>query len=795
MSAHPPWHGRHLRLARLGSLLLVLAASLGGVAHIGLGEALRDYARLQFERLAAQGAIIQEPVEMLMRVGVSLEQFTGFTTLARALREADPTLEELHIFDARGHLLFSEPPSRQQGKEVAAPLRPSVLASPGSRFEVLEDARSFHVRLPLQGRFETVGSLELVMSREVVSKRVLQRFQPVFTVLGAGLLLQALLLFATQRLWMRRARLWLGLGWGLGFLGLTLVTSLALVDIYSEGLRQGTSSLAHSLARRLNEAARMGLTLSDLRGIDTLFQDYQRSNADLGSLALLADERVLIQTGARQGSPRRESEQERFEYAIGLELTDGPWNTPVRLEVSAATGVLHARLWRSCRNFLFLFVASGLLGLLLLEAFALLPRAEQRQRSFERHAVDRLRPLAFFGCFLEGLHLAFFSGYVEALSTHQGHPSGGATLLTLAFCGTSALALLATEHYARGAGLERLLGAAVLVSFLPVILMAHTEDFGLLLLLRCLSGLGQGVLAGGTQAYLLAAFSPEHPPRGASLLTSAQYGGLFCGTALGALLAAHLGPHKVFLFGGFSGLVTLVYTLTLLPPLEPRGGPATPQLRRASLSSRIPSLGRTWKSWEHHRATLLVGLPTLLSRGGVISTLPLVLVGKGYDLDRIGQFLALYALGVLISNHLLTLLPGPAGRTKWLLWGGMSGSGLGLLALGGVDSLPATWVDLETLCTLAVGLLGLAHGLIHAPLESHLASVQDGAAEKKASLTFNRFIGVLGQGMGPLLVSALLLLHPDPFRALGGLGVLTLLFGAWFSWTNRRQPGHEVHHV
>lgn len=775
MPAHPLRHGRWLRRARLGALLLVLAASLGGVVAVGLGETWRGYSRLQFERLAAQGAVIQGPVEMLLRVGVSLEQFTGFANLARALREADPTLEELRIIDAQGRVLFSEPP----GLESHAPTSSRALALPHTRFEVREDARTFRVALPLANRFGTVGHLELVMSRQAVSQRVLQRFQPIFTVLGLCLLFQTAFLLGAQRLWMRRPRRWLGVSFGVSFVGLAFVTSLALVDLYSEGLQQGTSSLAHSLARRLNEAARLGLSLSHLRGLDTLLQDYQRSNADLGSLALIADERVLIHAGASPGG----SEPERFEYAIDLELTEGPWGLPVRLEVGAAQGALHGRLWRSCRNFLFLFAASGLLGLLVLKALTPLPQADARRQAFERRAVDRLHPLAFFACFLEGLHLAFLPGYAEGLNA-----GGGAALLAIAFHGARALALLPAAHYARSARLDRWLGGALLVSAAPVFLMALTEDFRLWLLLRGLSGLGQGALAAGLQAYLLAVFHPKQSSPRTSLLVPAHHGGLLGGTVVGALLAAHLGTREVFLFAGLCGLAALAYTLLFLPPLEARDGPDAQQPFRATLVWRNlhPSPPRAWDSRAHHQAMLLVGLPTLLIRGGAICfALPLLLAGRGYDVDRIGQLLALYALGVLLSHQLLSAR---AGWTRRLLQGGMLGTGVALFSL-------AASGELELSCALSVGVLGLSHGLIHAPLERHLSSLPGDDARKRAFHSVAPLIGGLGQCLGPVLVSALLSVQMAPLQVLGALGVMALVLGAAFSWTTRGLAGREVRHA
>ncbi|MET0402242.1 MAG: MFS transporter, partial [Cystobacter sp.] len=755
--------------------------SLAGIVHVGLGEASRGYARLQFERLAAQGAILRTPVEMLLRVGGSLEQFTGFTHLARSLREADPTLARLRIIDERGRLLFSEPPA----PPTEQPAPPHPPATPGKRFEVLEDAHSYRVLLPLEGRFGTAGRLELLVPQEAVATRVHERFQPVFAVLSVCLLLQALVLFATQRLWMRRARRWLGLTLGIGVLGMSFITLRALVDLYSEGLQQGTSSLAHSLARRLNEAARMGLTLSDLRGLDTLLEDYQRSNSDLGSLALLADDRVLVHTGALPDGQGRDSGKERFDYAIDLELTDGPWDTPVRLEVSAATGALPARLWGAVRNLLLLFGASALLGLLVLNALASQPRAGPRPRAFERHVVARLQPLAFFGPFLEGLLLAWFAGHVEALAHSRGAPGGGAALLAVTFFGAHALAHLRAERFFEKVWIKPLLSLSLGLSSAALVLMAFTEHPGLLLLLRGLAGLALGALAGGAQAYLLATFPPDATPRGTSLLTPAQHGGLFTGTVCGALLAAHLGSREVFLFAGLCGLIALGYTRLFLPPLAARDT-SVPLPRRSSVSMRMPGPARAWRRREHHVATLLVGMPTLMIRGGVLSTLPLLWMSQGPDLDSIGQRLALYALGVLLSHHLVSALP-PTGRlSRWLLPAGLGASALGLLALG---------LNPEDLSTPALGLLGLSHGLIHAPLEAHLVGAQDSIPGQRTSLTLNRLIGGLGQCLGPLLVSALLLVQEEPFRALGGLGVLALLSCAGFVWMNRPHSRNEVRHV
>ncbi|NRD61653.1 MFS transporter [Corallococcus exiguus] len=771
MSVHSLRHGRGLRRARLGALLLVLAASLGGVVALGLGEAWRGDARLQFERLAAQGAILQGPVEMFLRVGMALEQFTGFTQLARTLRQADPTLEAVRVLDDQGRLLFSEPP----GPEVPATAAHRVPPLPHQRFAVTEDAHSFRVSLPLSDRFGEVGRLELVMSREAVSQRVLRRFQPLFTLLGGCLLFLGAFVSGAQRLWMRHPRRWLGAAFSLCFLALTLATSLALADLYSDGLHQRTSSLAHSLARRLNEAARLGLTLSHLRGLDTLLEEYQRTNADLGSLALIADERVLVQVDAGAGR----TGDERFEYTIDLELTEGPWNLPVRLEVDAAKGALQARLWRTAPGFLFLFAASSLLGLLVLGALSPLPRRGSGSRVFEQRTVGRLQPLAFLGGFLEGLPFAFLPVAAEALL-----PVGGAALLAVVFQGACALALVPSERYARRGHLGRWLVVALGVSTAAFALMAFTSDLRAWLVLRGLCGFGLGALAAGTRAYLLAALPPGQPPRRMARLTLARGGGLLAGTVLGALVAAHQGPSPVFLFAALCGLGALAYSRHWLPPVEARDRSAGPRAFRASLT-HPPLPPGAWSPRDHRWALLFVGLPSWLSRGGVLGlVLPLWLVGEGQDTDRIGQLLALVALGALVPHALPARLDG----SRRLLQGGVLGTGLSLLALSAFGSL-------EPVRALALCLLGMSLGLVHVPLDHHVESQAAESTRRRSWAAITPLLSALAQCVGPLLVSAFWRPPEDPLPVLGGLGVGVLLLGAAHSWMTRASPGREVRHA
>jgi len=56
---------------------------------------------------------------------------------------------------------------------------------------------------------------------------------------------------------------------------LAVVVVVALVNIYSEGIRNKTEALANSLSERLSSPLQLGLNLSDFSQVDAVFQDYK----------------------------------------------------------------------------------------------------------------------------------------------------------------------------------------------------------------------------------------------------------------------------------------------------------------------------------------------------------------------------------------------------------------------------------------------------------------------------------------------------------------------------------------
>src|SRR5438046_5203877 len=86
-----------------------------------------------------------------------------------------------------------------------------------------------------------------------------------------------------------------------------------------------------------------------------------------------------------------------------------------------------------------------------------------------------------------------------------------------------------------------------------------------LTVLRALSGIGQGMLFIGIQAYILAVASAEKKTQGAAIIVFGFQGGMISGMAIGSLLVTHIHADGVFGISAAIGLAAALYSMLLIP--------------------------------------------------------------------------------------------------------------------------------------------------------------------------------------------------------------------------------------
>ncbi|MGE0659004.1 MAG: MFS transporter [Reyranellaceae bacterium] len=753
-------------------MFAVALASLLLLLYVGYGEARRTYPLFLAEKMTAQGALIQTPMETYLRAGLPLRQFPGFRQIADPILGSDPSLASIAARDRTG-LVFSA--------GAATPDLPPVTQDLHTSEDWLQ------IAVPLRNRFETVGGIVVTMPRAAAMAPI-DAAVPWLAALAAVLAIVFALL--SRILPSTGARIsWLAIAYAACFAAMAGAVVYTLVSLYADGAQARVKALADSLAQRLKPIVAYDLALGDFEGIDRAFDDYLRLNADLRAVALLLDESVAIHTDrAARGKPWRH-EGGTFEYRAAIGRTGE--GREIRVAVALPSDVVWSAVARSIKNFAALFLAAGLMAALFLQ----LGRSVGRGRRGEDHsaALAVVRPVFFVGVFAESLATGFLPQLVRQAATEAGAGAGAASLAFTAYFLCFLLVLLPASHAAERRGGRMLIVVGATLAALAWLLPALAQTYPSFVLSRGLAGFGQGLLFIGVQHLVLAHAPAGQRTQAAAIIVYGFNGGMISGAALGSLLVNYIAPAGVFFLAATSATMVAVYGLTLLPSSREAPTQAAQSLG-ASLLGMLRSIPRALGSAGFLRAIFLIGAPSKATLTGIVAFgLPLILSQLGFPAEDIGQIIMLYGCGVLLASGPVSRLVDRTGSSRAVLIAGGIGAGLATMMIGtvGLSALPA-FLQSKTAATLIVAAgtlaLGLAHGCINAPIVTHVSGTSAGERLGPAGASaLYRVLERIGHVAGPVLAAQLLLLAGTGPASLlwagGGLLALAIAF-ALFSRSN-----------
>ncbi len=754
-------------------MFAVALASLLLLLYVGYGEARRTYPLFLAEKMTAQGALIQTPMETYLRAGLPLRQFPGFRQIADPILSSDPSLASIAARDRTG-LVFSA--------GTTTPDLPPTTQGLHTGEDWLQ------IAVPLRNRFEVVGDIVVTMPRAAAMAPI-DAAIPWLAALAAVLAIVFALL--SRILPSAGARIsWLAIAYAACFAAMAGAVVYTLVSLYADGAQARVKALADSLAQRLKPIVAYDLALGDFDGIDRAFDDYLRLNADLRAVALLLDESVAIHTDrAARGKPWRH-EAGTFEYRAAIGRTGE--GREIRVAVALPSDVVWSAVARSVKNFAALFLAAGLMAALFLQ----LGRSVGRGRRGEDHgaALAVVRPVFFVGVFAESLATGFLPQLVRQAATEAGAGAGAASLAFTAYFLCFLLVLLPASHAAERRGGRMLIVIGATLAALAWLLPALAQTYPAFVLSRGLAGVGQGLLFIGVQHLVLAHAPAGQRTQAAAIIVYGFNGGMISGAALGSLLVNYIAPTGVFFLAATTATMVAVYGLALLPPSLQAPTPAGQSLG-ASLLGMLRGIPRALGSAGFLRAIFLIGAPSKATLTGIVAFgLPLILSQLGFPAEDIGQIIMLYGCGVLLASGPVSRLVDRTGSSRAVLIAGGIGAGLATMMIGtvGLSALPA-FLQNKVAATLIVAAgtlaLGLAHGCINAPIVTHVAGTSAGERLGPAGASaLYRVLERIGHVAGPLLVAQLLLIAGTGPTSLLLAGGVLLAFAAAFALFSRSNP-------
>ncbi|WP_233353317.1 MFS transporter [Photobacterium chitinilyticum] len=689
--------------------LTVVTLSLLLVFVVGYGQALKSYRQLTTDTVMAQTEAARLGVEQVLNSGVSLEDIAGLGQVLQPIVEADVSVTGLRLLSGQKQLyLYGDVPEN------------------GNR-----------ISIPLSNKFTQVGTLEVVLSDQMVEATVAENFQPFIWLIAV-----LLAVFIGSVLNSSKRAVYLT-SFTMVFLAMSVSVMFLVGSLYRDGLQSKAVSLADVVSQRLSPILVHDVDRDLVVGIELMLDNFRQTNPELSKIAVFKENRPVAASWQGEGMAEVISDTGMLDYVIG-----GSSSGQVRLTYKAE--IVLAQLARTLKNFAVLFFACGLVCF----AFIRLLSGEANQKRSDV-ILERIKPLFLGAVLMEALMAPIMPQYMTSVAESAGLGAGASSLFfTLYFLGF-ALTLLPAARLVEMYDIRRVLVFGILLSSLGCGLLAMDMGLEAILLARLASGVGQALIFISVQGYILRFSNKDNKTQAAGIIVFCFNAGFIAGAAIGALLADYLGDKGTFTLAASIGVIMSLFSL-ILPSMRAR------QKRQGSVADMVSAMmADSWRLIKipaFVRTMLLVGIPTKAALTGIVSfAVPLLLAERGVSKESIGQVLMSYAAIVLLVSHKVGPWVDRLGNSKTVLSLGNFIAGLALILLAIGLAMPQNWQTVVVM-TLAMMMMGFSHGLINAPVVTHVVvSMAESQEPDSVIAATYRFLERFGHVSGSVLVGQLLI--------------------------------------
>ena len=808
--ANPAASGRIINAL---TMFMVAGLSLALLLYIAFGEAHRTFAQFYVEKMAAQGAVVQTAIEKQLRLGLPLEQYAGFSQVAGRVNDSDPTVISIAAFNTSGEPVFVAGSTLRLLSDPASLNRPAA-----STYDLRQSEKYLQVQLPLRSREARVGTLAVTMPRERIAADIRGKFSilPLPALLLASAF-GAFVYFAATQIKERR-NAWLHGAFFLTFLTMAAGVVALLISLYADGAQAKTRALAQSLGQRLSDLVAFSVNIKDIRGLDRTLAEYRLVNPEISAAALTVNGVVQLHTDPRRVGACWVSDENDYNYRVDLT----PPEARERIEVAVAlpSRIIADQLVRCVKNFTALFVASAFLaGVFLQLAHSVNASGRDRQPARKlagsegTYALNLVKPVFFVAVFLEHLSYAFLPNYVDGLLAASGLSSALVSLPFVAYWLSFALILLPAGYLAEKLNPRPLIYGGLALAGIGMLILQLEPGFFMFVAARLTAGVGQGLLFIGVQTYILIVAPANKKTQGNAIIVMGYQGGMISGMAIGSLLIGSLGAEGVFMVAALLALGFAAYVYFCVPHYD---APAGCQIAPASPREFARSLAFVVRDRDFLATMLCIGIPAkAILTGIVVFALPLLLNQSNFPQEDIGQIVMLYAAAVMVASTLASRHVDQTGRTANVLLCGAIVSGLGLIVIGflglnGLDVGADAHVVLQMppmftsgvksflvlkdasgstiALLLGVGLVGMAHGCINAPVITHVAASSLAARVGQSPVaSAYRFLERVGHIAGPMVAGQLLYWSDHSPLVIAWSGLALIILGISFATLSASQ--------
>ena len=777
------------RLVDASTMFLVAILCVMLLIYIAYGTTKRTYEQLLVEKSVAQAELVRSPMETYLRPGLPLRQFTGFNQLTNSMIESDRTLVSMIVELTDGELVFSAGDAKTR---TLAPATATSGISKDGNTEVRKSEQVMQVILPLRNKFERVGSLVVTMDRTEIDRHIVREFRINLLVALVACLTFGLVVFRSSGDAASTSRKSVAIAFSGCFLAVAVAVVATMISLFTAGAESEGRALVDSLGQRFDDIPQYGLQFDQIDGVDEILDTYRQLNPEISSIGITINGRVTFHTDRTRIGTYWSKNAVDSEYRAALTPPNHPRAAQVILAVPKT--YVFWQVARNVKNYAALFVASALFAFLFLQLAQSIRSAHNSTRATDTDwrstvALDLVKPIFFLAVFVDHLSYAFLPQFISDLASANGENTNAIAWPFTAYYLCFALALIPAGHFSQKIGSRNLvISGLTLISF-GLLAMTMVTTLSGAVLIRALTGLGQGILFIGVQTYILAKAQREHRTKANGIIVHGYQGGMISGMAIGSLLVGEVGPLGVFGIAAVVAAFGIAFTLALIPA-DPAGQKSETETSGPSKVVWI-ELTKLLRDPQFMQIILMIGIPAKAVLTGVILfAMPLLLHVNGFAKEDIGQITMIYAACVIISSMIAGHLADRTHSSRNLLvWGGLlTALGLFVIALCGHDLVtqsPNALLFKTTLFVAGSAMIGWAHGLINAPIVTHITDTAIAArvGEGQTAATY-RLLERGGHMLGPIIVGQLFLVFGTSAIVLGWIGVFMAALALGFHFIN-----------
>ncbi|MBP2298713.1 MFS transporter [Azospirillum picis] len=371
-----------------------------------------------------------------------------------------------------------------------------------------------------------------------------------------------------------------------------------------------------------------------------------------------------------------------------------------------------------------------------------------------------LRLPVFLFCLSEELSRPFLPAYAKSFAGEVPWltPDMVVSLPITLFMLIWALSQPGGARFSERWGRARSFTIGALLGSVSLALTAFAGSLFELMLWRCLTALGYGLVLITAQGIVVDHSTPRNRAAGMAMFIGALLAAGVCGPVSGGIIADQVGSRATFLLGAVLALCSgLSVSLLLL-----RGRGAAPAgAARPPMGGALP----LFRDFRFSALMVLSAIPTkIASTAFLFCLVPLLLTADGASKAEIGRVQMMYFVAFILVSPLAASL-----SDRWQ-------ARRGFIAAGGIGTLASCLPIIATQelwgPPLAIALFGLSQALVGAPQLTLVSQIaREGGLPETAAIGWYRLIERLGGALGP--VTAMAVAVATSYReAMLGIGLL-----------------------